>query len=1023
MAGAEECDDGTESTNNNYCLEGSCTFNVCGDGYRRTQANTGGGDTGAAEECDGNNAGSGGETSSCDANCTDAICGDGDLNTTRGEGCDNGSTDTSGCNGDGAGAASCQVPACGDSYVNAAFTPAGNAAPEQCDAGGGDTSTCNGTGAAGVQCRTPSCGDGYVNASYDPGSGAEQCDDENTVNTDACTNACRAAVCGDGIVRAGVEDCDEGGSDTATCNGDCTTPACGDGYVNAAYTPSGNVGPEQCDTGGTANTATCNGTLAGSVQCRTATCGDGYLNTSNEVSSGVFEACDTGSASDGDCTNASPTAAALTCQASVCGDGFKDTDEACDDGDDDNNDGCTNACTVATCGDGYVQSGEACDDGDSASGDGCTSDCTAVEDGYTCATEGDPCTSSCGDGVRAVGAEACDGDTSPGAVRATAPWSSASPAPRPGLSSCSSTCGDGVKASDEDCDDGTDNGTGEGFCLSDCSGTQTCNDGIRNGTEDCDDNSANGNYGCNDTCTGIQSQWRCEASECSTEGWWGDNGNLTDGCSNDIDALSVCNCAPGRQDNDNNNSCWAACSQNPNYCNGNGTCSDASGQRVCTCTSGSGWSGTTCNETTCGDGIVVGSEECDDGNAAPATAAAPPARSRPGSRARAPRAAARHPRRRRDGLDEECDDSDSTASMSARTRTTATMEPSSSRDVPADSWMTALNTCGDGFGWYSSGCGMTISTASTRETPRPHPSPDRAQTSRVWGSCDDGNSTNNDGCSASCVPEPGWTCAYWLICADGTTGPRTGCGSSTTPPTIPTSDPHRGSNSSKRRHYRSVCQKCGNGVIEGTEECDDGDATSGDGCSSTCAVEIGSAARAPSSCPSTCGDGVKARMRSATGTTADSPQQHDAEWDHQGLQDFHVWGWVPKYAHGEGCDDGNTSNLDGCSSTCAVESNYDCYEGSYDKFGTRAQTARSLRTAASVRPAIRTTTTTDLQGRQKLVDVKQLSVRVRPDIYELSIRICEPGPAIRRTRTTPSVAVSRILTSAPLGGPTIRTGR
>src|SRR5437879_7129069 len=34
---------------------------------------------------------------------------------------------------------------------------------------------------------------------------------------------------------------------------------------------------------------------------------------------------------------------------------------------------------------------------------------------------------------------------------------------------------------------------------------------------------------------------------------------------------------------------------------------------------------------------------------------------------------------------------------------------------------------------------------------------------------------------------------------------------------------------------------CGNGVVEGTEECDDGDTTSGDGCSATCQLENTSA--------------------------------------------------------------------------------------------------------------------------------------------------------------------------------------
>lgn len=63
---------------------------------------------------------------------------------------------------------------------------------------------------------------------------------------------------------------------------------------------------------------------------------------------------------------------------------------------------------------------------------------------------------------------------------------------------------------------------------------------------------------------------------------------------------------------------------------------------------------------------------------------------------------------------------------------------------------------------------------------------------------------------------------------------------------------------------------CGNGTIEDGEQCDDGDALSGDGCSSDCQLE-----------EDECGDGT--------------------------------------LSAGEQCDDGNTSNGDGCSSACTDE--------------------------------------------------------------------------------------------------------
>lgn len=50
---------------------------------------------------------------------------------------------------------------------------------------------------------------------------------------------------------------------------------------------------------------------------------------------------------------------------------------------------------------------------------------------------------------------------------------------------------------------------------------------------------------------------------------------------------------------------------------------------------------------------------------------------------------------------------------------------------------------------------------------------------------------------------------------------------------------------------------CGNGVVTGTEECDDGNSSAGDGCSSTCVVESGwQCIDEPSVCSPFCGDGL-----------------------------------------------------------------------------------------------------------------------------------------------------------------------
>ena len=90
---------------------------------------------------------------------------------------------------------------------------------------------------------------------------------------------------------------------------------------------------------------------------------------------------------------------------STCGDGFVwNTDggnEQCDDGNNDNTDGCLNSCQTAVCGDGYVHSGvEECDNGAANSNDAaCTASCNNAE---------------CGDGLVGPGEECDDGNTNDG---------------------------------------------------------------------------------------------------------------------------------------------------------------------------------------------------------------------------------------------------------------------------------------------------------------------------------------------------------------------------------------------------------------------------------------------------------------------------------------------------------------------------------------------------------------------------------------------------------------------------------
>ena len=95
-------------------------------------------------------------------------------------------------------------------------------------------------------------------------------------------------------------------------------------------------------------------------------------------------------------------------QDAVCGDKQVDIGEACDDGNTQSGDGCSQMCTIELCGNGVIDAGEQCDDGNTVSGDKCTNLCrkefcgdTKIQQalGEQCddgnAQSGDGCSSSC----------------------------------------------------------------------------------------------------------------------------------------------------------------------------------------------------------------------------------------------------------------------------------------------------------------------------------------------------------------------------------------------------------------------------------------------------------------------------------------------------------------------------------------------------------------------------------------------------------------------------------------------------
>jgi cysteine-rich repeat protein len=122
--------------------------------------------------------------------------------------------------------------------------------------------------------------------------------------------------------------------------------------------------------------------------------------------------------------------------------------------------------------------------------------------------------------------------------------------------------------------------------------------------------------------------------------------------------------------------------------------------------------------------------------------------------------------------------------------------------------------------------------------------------------CDDHNTNNGDGCSATCQNEP----------------PPPGCGNGTVGPGEQCDD----GNNTNGDGCSATCRSetgavCGNSMLDIGETCDDGNTTSGDGCSATCQSE--------GSAPA-CGNGV--------------------------------------VETGEACDDGNTVDTDMCKNDCTI---------------------------------------------------------------------------------------------------------
>jgi len=171
---------------------------------------------------------------------------------------------------------------------------------------------------------------------------------------------------------------------------------------------------------------------------------------------------------------------------------------------------------VPGCGSGILDSGEVCDDGNNRDGDGCSADCRTKEKDFDCPEVGKLCvyTVRCGDGV-VSGTERCDPPNVGQGCSATCelePGHVCDPPPvpaNPGTPArCHPTvCGDSHAEGTEACDDGnTVDGDGcSGSCTlePDCTSgacASKCGDHIRLAPEACDDGNTSDGDGCSHDC-------------------------------------------------------------------------------------------------------------------------------------------------------------------------------------------------------------------------------------------------------------------------------------------------------------------------------------------------------------------------------------------------------------------------------------------------------------------------------------------------------------------------------------------
>jgi fibro-slime domain-containing protein len=543
--------------------------------------------------------------------------------------------------------------------------------------------------------------------------------------------------------------------------------------------------------------------------------------------------------------------------------------------------------TGPRCGNGVREDLEQCDDGNTIPGDGCNGVCL-TEANFDCPPSGGPCVSTvvCGDGRVSAG-EGCDDSnvTSGDGCSATCQVESGfqcTTAGAPCSPSASTRCGDGAVNAGETCDDGG-NVDGDGcsaICQLEagwhcpqpghaCVRDAFCGDGRLNGSDQCDDGNTNPGDGCNGLCR-VEPNFACPTpgQPCVSTIVCGDSRVTGDEACDDGNTVGGDGCSADCKHVDPGFSC-------PTAAGVGGPCHAAP-------------------MLTCGDAILSFGEFCDDGNTMSGDGCTNDCHVEAGYTCPTPGHACTRIAVCGDGVitpPEVCDDHNA---------------------VGGDGCNTSCSLVEPNFVCPAAGAAC-ISTVRCGD--------------RILGpgeGCDDGNTVAADGCSATCQVEAGWRCplvgspCIAIICGDGFKAGSEGCddgnitsGDGCSSTCTLESAPPGEANGWQCLTPGQPCTRtnCGNGIIEGSEQCDDHNTRPFDGCAWNCTNEP------------TCGYGNVQGDGGVEGGTSSTEAGADAG---AGPYSCHAVCGDGMVFPGEDCDDGNTNDHDGCSHDCHIEAGYDC---------------------------------------------------------------------------------------------------